>query len=69
LIDVEHVGGDAREVCGLAILVVAFGTPVCRTVDDLFVAPSVYHLEFVVRYAVGMQAGENFSIAAGPEAT
>src|SRR5438309_3220074 len=54
----EHVRGDAREVRGLAILVLAFGAPVCRAVDDLVIAPRIDHLKFVVRYAAVVQPGE-----------
>src|SRR5258708_2542570 len=50
----EHMRGDAREVRRLAILVLAFGAPICRTIDDLVIAPGVDHFKFVIRYAVGV---------------
>src|ERR1700745_478360 len=54
----EYVRSNATEGRRLAILVLALGAPVCRAVDDLFIAPCIDHLKFMVRYAAGLQPGE-----------
>jgi hypothetical protein len=53
-LSLEHVRSDAGEVRRLAILVLAFGTPIRRAIDDLVIAPGVDHFKFVVRYAAGV---------------
>ena len=53
----EYIRGEPREDRRFALLVLAFGAPARRTVDDLVIAARIDHLKLVIRYAAGERSG------------